>query len=315
MTTIWAQSPPLLALTAPPVRAALPAPPQLQALTASASVSTAGAPPSNEAGASQGASAAPQLLAIDAAPWSVRTLGASPAPGTSAANFSASCGGPFVPSYEWGVVPEGASVPPGLEVRLSVDGSGLRTARISSSWRLLVVAEAENESCRLDVTRHTTLAEVRSGVAGSLTQGDESRVLTLLADKAVIAGLSNPGGWSLTVERAALFGCRVTVVLRPDLSPEAKLEELRAQLEGLENAVAKVEGALGEARISVGQGHAELAQLEAQLDRLQCKGIDALAGGGDQVKQQRKELTRRTELLSTRLGGIFVGLGAAKRRH
>eukprot|EP00899_Mesostigma_viride_P024379 jgi/Mesvir1/5125/Mv15280-RA.2 len=43
---------------------------------------------------------------------------------------------PFVPSYAWQAVPEGVNVPAGLEVRLPLDGSGTKEARIPDPWQL-----------------------------------------------------------------------------------------------------------------------------------------------------------------------------------
>jgi len=231
----------------------------------------------------------------------------------------------FVPTYEWAAVPEGASVPPGLEVQLSMDGSGRKMARISATWRMLVVAEPSNDSCRFDVSRHMPLGEVRTAISGTLTGGNAARVTALLADGVMVAmeGAAH-GCWMRTVEQAQLFGKRITCIVAPEEAatcgemPDAgnlsEFGQLLEQMEHLEGKVSDVERALDASRITVSRAHSELAQLEAQLDRLQCKGIDAASAPNDAARQQRRELTRRSELLSARLNGLFVGLGAAKRQ-
>lgn len=217
-----------------------------------------------------------------------------------------------MPSYEWTTLAPGASVPPGLEVQLPVDGSGLRTARIPLSWRLLVVAQPLNEGCRVDVTRRTTLAQVREAVAEALAGGQVARVESLSADALLLAGLAaGEGGWARTVEEATLFGKRVTCQLFSGLASRV---EIQGQIAALEARIAEVERALRMGEVAPGAAHAELAQVEAALERVQCRGIDAAETGGlEEARQQRRELTRHVELLSTRLHGLFVGLDVARR--
>ena len=44
----------------------------------------------------------------------------------------------FVASYAWQQVPINSELPSGLDVELSLDGDGLRRARIPPTWRLQV---------------------------------------------------------------------------------------------------------------------------------------------------------------------------------
>jgi len=224
---------------------------------------------------------------------------------------------PIVPTYEWAVLSPEDRVPPGLEVRLPVDGSGFRSARIPPSWRLMVVVQPLNEAVRLDVLRSTSLAEVREAVATSKAAGDARRVQELLANDAILAGgVAGDGAWAMTVEQAALFGKRVSCTMT-DGHTSVKSDFL-GQIAAVEAAVLQVESALQSSCTSIGQARTELAQLEARLEHLQCKGIDSvpnsvLASDEQSAKQMRKEFTRRAELLHQRLGGLFVGLDAAQR--
>jgi len=208
-------------------------------------------------------------------------------------------------------------VQPGLEVRLAVDGSGLRTARIPPSWRLLVLAEPPaEESCRIDVARHMPLSEVR-GTLASTWRRPPYCVEALFLDGAPLAGgRAGDAAWAKTVEEALIFGHRMTCTLS---EPKPGLwEELSAELEAIEAAVSQVEAALTATQVTAGQAHSQLAQLEAKLERLQCRGVDAAdaaelgCGDREEGRARRKAITHRVELLSARLNGLFVGLGAAK---
>lgn len=307
-----APAPVLLALEGPPLR------PMLLAPTPSVPSTQAANGPGPAQLALEGP---PQRAALLAPP--VRAELPAPqihvaAPGPSARKLQAdSPGAIYVPSYEWADLPQKARVPPGLEVRLAVDGSGARAARIPSSWRLLVVAQPANEACRVDVFRGTTLVQVRQAVATKLAGGDASRVEMLLADdKALAGGGADNRAWGMTIEQANLFGKRVTCTISAKLG--SPIVDLGAQMDELELAVTRVERALSSSQISVSHAYSDLAQLEARLDRLQCKGIDStdnysLARDAEAAKQIRRDLTRRADLLHARLGGIFVGLDAAKR--
>lgn len=344
----------MLALGAPPTRAAVTNLPSSRAVgdaappaeaqepnlaignttwtgsTAPGAIRMSSGPSSGARVQSQGTLAQPSqlMLADDRPPWP--TSSATPdlrvpvdqggrAPAIAAAATK------FVPTYEWAAVPEGASVPPGLEIQLAMDGSGRKMARISATWRMLVVAEPSNDSCRFDVSRHMQLGEVRTAISGTLIGGNVSRVTALLADGVMVAmeGAAH-GCWMRTVEQAQLFGRRITCIIAPeeaatdgelaDAGDLRELDQFLTQLEQIEGDVAEVERALDASRITVSRAHSELAQLEARLDRLQCKGIDAAPASSDAARQQRRELTRRSELLSTRLHGLFVGLGASKRQ-
>jgi len=64
----------------------------------------------------------------------------------------------FRASYEWQEVPLATTVPAGLEIRLSLDGSHKRVARIPPTWRLM--APLGRGILRLDVTASTRIQEV-----------------------------------------------------------------------------------------------------------------------------------------------------------
>lgn len=298
----------LLALEGPPRSAALPAPPVFAALPAPAESAR---PPAHH-------NVAEPRLAIASTPWpaageSVAALLPESIPSLSAAQ-GRDCPHVFVPSYEWAIVGDGTSIPPGLEVRLPVDGSGGRTARIPPNWRMLVVSQPGNDACRLDITRRSTLAEVRTAIAASLAEGDEARVTDVFADETIVASDRESRSWDGTVEQAQLFGRRITstIAAADNSGLMQMLEDLEAQMGRLDAAVLDVERALGAKTTTAGQAHHELAQLEGQLDRFQCKGIDSIAGKDESAKRRRRELTRRAELLQARLNGLFVGLGAAR---
>eukprot|EP00401_Gymnodinium_catenatum_P039964 CAMPEP_0117515620 /NCGR_PEP_ID=MMETSP0784-20121206/30674_1 /TAXON_ID=39447 /ORGANISM="" /LENGTH=428 /DNA_ID=CAMNT_0005311443 /DNA_START=1 /DNA_END=1288 /DNA_ORIENTATION=+ len=288
MSYATVSAPPLLALEGPRSLAALPAPPPRGALP----------------------SAPQRLLALESGRAPPPTVGppAAVPPAVASAVGGGNAKNEFVPSYDWQAVPEGALAPPGLEYRLAMDGSGARTARIPPSWRMLVVAQPQNEGCRVDVTRTTPLADVRVAIAAKLADGDMQRVDALFADDVLIAG----GGagsysWIANVDEANVFGRRMTCTVLPD--------SLCTQMDSLEDAVTDIERALGASKITVASAHGTLAQLEAKLDRLQCKGIDSAdpVATSEEARLQRRQLTRRAELLQARLSGIFVGLNAARQ--
>uniref|UniRef100_A0A7S4BSV4 Uncharacterized protein n=1 Tax=Chrysotila carterae TaxID=13221 RepID=A0A7S4BSV4_CHRCT len=66
----------------------------------------------------------------------------------------------FAASYEWQSVREGQSVPSGLEVQLSLDGSHRRSARIPPTWRLQLFLGEGLGFLRTDVLRDTRVREV-----------------------------------------------------------------------------------------------------------------------------------------------------------
>jgi len=132
----------------------------------------------------------------------------------------------FRPGYDWSSIPQGMGVPPGLEIKmqLSVDGSGLRTARIPPRWQLQVVSTDCQHACRVEVVRGMHLAEVRRLVAEMLRLDDDGPqgVSALLVDGVQVAGgAAGASGWSLTVEEAQLFGSRVTFERRPQSNSHA----------------------------------------------------------------------------------------------
>eukprot|EP00937_MAST-01D_sp_MAST-1D-sp2_P004649 g4649.t1 len=74
-------------------------------------------------------------------------------------------GGGFLPTYQWRPVPEGAGVPPGLEVRLSFQGKQT-VARIPPTWQLRLLAGGR--LFRTDVTQHTRVANVLAQLGGGV---------------------------------------------------------------------------------------------------------------------------------------------------
>ena len=116
----------------------------------------------------------------------------------------------FVPTYEWQEVAEGQSVPSGLDVKLSLDGTHRTLARILPAWRLQVwpvdAAGAHPHGLgfvRHEVTRRSLLREVEAAaVAQARARG---------AGPACAAALwagAEPLDASLSVEEAQLFARR-----------------------------------------------------------------------------------------------------------
>lgn len=151
------------------------------------------------------------------------------------------------------------------------------------------------------------LAELRAELAGRLAGGDATRVETLLLDDVPVAGgVAGDTGWALTMEQAGVFGHRITCTVA---DPK---EDFLAEFGCLEEALVALERGIASGSVVPGQARTDLAQLEAKLDRLQCKGIDSAVGGGDEARRERRELTRRADLLHARISGIFSGLEACK---
>ena len=98
---------------------------------------------------------AAQLPAADAAVADAPSAVSSSAlPAVRAAIFEA--------AYEYRDVPEGATLPAGLQVEMPLDGAAKR-ARIPATWQLKV--SIEGEYLRQDVTRATTVTELRAAAA------------------------------------------------------------------------------------------------------------------------------------------------------
>jgi len=92
----------------------------------------------------------------------------------------------FRPTYDWQVVPQGAAVPPGLEVRPhGSDGEGLE-ARIPSVWVLRVSLPGAGGRYSGTVTRTDTVVGVRREVAGLL--GEQEDRIELLATSLASGG-------------------------------------------------------------------------------------------------------------------------------
>jgi hypothetical protein len=69
----------------------------------------------------------------------------------------------LLPCYEWQELPEGVSVPPGLDIEMPLDGKP-RQARIPPRWQLKV-STAEHGFWRHEVTKLTSALELRQGAA------------------------------------------------------------------------------------------------------------------------------------------------------
>jgi len=84
----------------------------------------------------------------------------------------------FVPTYEWQRVESGSELPPGLDVQLPLDG-GYQRARIPTTWQLQVFIDDKHGFLRHDVTRLTTVADVREAAARHAGVPSEQIVLSL----------------------------------------------------------------------------------------------------------------------------------------
>ena len=141
-------------------------------------------------------------------------------------------GGELVPSYAWRAVPDGASVPAGLEVRLRLvgddDGVGAlspgggadRLARIPPVWRLALWLDAPARRYhRRDVTATTLVGEVVDAIADEL-RDDPARI-------ALCVGGPGPDAEVLEPWRsfdAQLFGQRTLLrVVRAEAPTEMEM--------------------------------------------------------------------------------------------
>jgi len=69
----------------------------------------------------------------------------------------------LVPCYEWQELPEGVSIPPGLDIEMPLDGKP-RQARIPPRWQLRI-STAEHGFWRHEVTKLTSALELRQSAA------------------------------------------------------------------------------------------------------------------------------------------------------
>lgn len=109
--------------------------------------------------------------------------------------------GALIPTYHWVKVPSIATLPPGLEIWMPLNG--MKCARIPSSWRLQVVADGQVDCYRSDVTEYTPMTEVLNGV--SSTFGWDVQSVELRADGGPLVFEADA-----TVGSAALFGRKLT---------------------------------------------------------------------------------------------------------
>lgn len=81
-------------------------------------------------------------------------------------HFARRAVGDFVPAYgEWRPIPDGVAIEPGLEIRLPLDGSHARVARIPGKWRMQLYVEPPGGRAgfwRADVRATTTVAALEA---------------------------------------------------------------------------------------------------------------------------------------------------------
>ena len=129
----------------------------------------------------------------------------------------------FVPTYEWSEVPENASVPAGLEVRLVLHKEGghhqPRLARIPPTWRLQTWLEEEHFFARVDVSRHTPIVDIETAMRAQAIEHRAARRSRhgsghVQAEDCFLELLSNGERLrvSATAESSGLFGMQRTLV-------------------------------------------------------------------------------------------------------
>jgi len=190
-------------------------------------------PSKRQGGPQQEAQQAPLRLRGPAAPLMLQSqdgtarasrasrAAAAPAAAPAAGSATAAAGaGParFTPTYEWQALPDGCTVPAGLDIDLPLDGQP-RRARIPPRWQLRIWLSDEHGFLRLDVRRSTTIGEVRDAASERARADGASRSVRL-----ALAGRELED--HLTVEQAGLFGR--TGELRAELVAEAAAAVLEA---------------------------------------------------------------------------------------
>lgn len=134
----------------------------------------------------------------------------------------------FQPSYSWERVYPQQSIPPGLEVRLDLGGSGMKTARIPQTWRIQVWVDEVARFLRVDLTA-TTQVTVLLTEAAKMTGVSLSCVDLVRKDDSSFSSSSGSAEreeryqpWE-TVADARLFEDQHLVHFQfsdPDLRPE-----------------------------------------------------------------------------------------------
>ena len=137
----------------------------------------------------------------------------------------------FHPSYEWSEVPDGVSVPAGLEIRLVLHGEEAsdrrkpRLARIPTTWRLDAWLDEEHFFARVDVQRSTPIADIEAAMSaqaiarhqarrgrGDAASAPSTRHQTECSVTLSSNGVRLPPG--STAEAVGLFGKQRTLVPR-----------------------------------------------------------------------------------------------------
>ena len=112
--------------------------------------------------------------------------------------------GTFKVGYDWREVLPEQAIPRGLETMLSLDAGIPTIARIPRQWRMDVFLDRTQQHVRLEVGRTTTVDEV---IAQTVKRLPTARGMTNLA----VDGIPFEGGGDATVEKAGLFGKKITV--------------------------------------------------------------------------------------------------------
>lgn len=128
----------------------------------------------------------------------------------------------FRPTYDWQELPRGQSVPMGLEVNLNMT-TGVRFARIPSSWRLRVWVEEPSTTVRVDVPRDATVGQIKAAVAVQLGLPSDAARSILMTDSKTGAAV---GADEATVAAARLFERQHSLRTRLDRAAQTRLWEL-----------------------------------------------------------------------------------------
>jgi len=124
--------------------------------------------------------------------------------------------GEYMAGYDWReVMPEGQTIPKGLEVIMSVGDDDLPTlARIPPKWRLEITVEGGSncEPLRMDVGKNTTLGEIQSALL-EMHPHLEATAAAAADGEGCPALHVNEKRWAdpaITVARAKMFGAKVS---------------------------------------------------------------------------------------------------------
>ena len=115
--------------------------------------------------------------------------------------------GEYKLGYDWREVLEGQSVPPGLEIRMSLGEDLPKIARIPCQWRCKVEVRANNnnvEDFRIDVTRETKVCDILEALYSKYPEiGRERKYWRLIVGSQIVED------YNLSVEQVKLFGSKI----------------------------------------------------------------------------------------------------------